>query len=352
MLPIIFIIPVIQMCILVFAATFEMSNTNIAVVDRDLSTHSRAIISKFQGSPFFTIKDVGFSMDEARDALREDKADVILSFQKGFSKSLNKEGAAQVQILVNAIDASSAGMFNAYVQSVMSDYNKNIILNTKKINSSQIINQVKSSYSFWYNPQLKYTHFMLPGILVLLVTIIGLFLSSMNLVREKEIGTIEQINVTPIRKHQFLIGKLIPFLLIGWFELAIGLAIAVFLFKVPLLGSVGLIFAFASVYLMVILGIGLFISTQTDTQQQAMFIAWFFMVIFILMSGLFTPIESMPRWGQILNWFNPLAHFIKVIRMIMLKGSSFQDVAKYFFILFSYGVVMLALAVNRYRKVV
>jgi ABC-2 type transport system permease protein len=352
MLPIIFLVPIIQLCVLVFAATFEMKNTNLFVVDRDLSTHTRQLTGKFDGSPFFTVKQVAFSMEEAEEALKRDEVDVILHFRKGFGRNLEKEGKGEVQMVVNAIDASAAGLFSAYVRNVIGDYNRRIQVKSKHLVSGlQKPRQVTSTYSFWYNPELDYIQFMLPGILVLLVTVIGLFLSSMNLVREKEIGTIEQINVTPIKKYQFLMGKLIPFLLIGWFELAIGLLIAVFLFKVPLLGSAALIFAVAGVYLLVILGMGLFISTQTETQQQAMFIAWFFMVIFILMSGLFTPIESMPRWGQIVNWFNPLAYFIKVIRMIMLKGSGFSDIARPFFILLGYGVAMLALAVTRYRKV-
>jgi len=186
---------------------------------------------------------------------------------------------------------------------------------------------------------------------VLLVTVIGMFLSSMNVVREKEMGTIEQINVSPVKKYQFIVGKLLPFWLIALFELAFGLTIARIVFGIPILGSLGLIFGVASVYLFAVLGIGLLISTMVNTQQQAMFLAWFFAVVFIMMSGLFTPIDSMPEWAQQVNVINPIAYFIKMIRMIMLKGSEFQDILKPFTAIVIYAIISLSLAVWRYKKV-
>jgi len=352
MLPIIFILPIIQLCVLVFAATFEMKNTNLYVVDMDLSSHSRQIVSKYNGSPFFTVVDSDFSIEKAENELSKDKVDAILYFEKGFGESVDKKEPAEVQVLVNAIDASAAGLYNAYILSVIQEYNQHVNSKIQSIGKNNTVQQVHNTYSYLFNPEMKYIPYMLPGILVLLITVIGLFLSAMNVVREKEIGTIEQINVTPIKRYQFLIGKLIPFILIGFFELGIGLVIAAFIFKIPVLGSVWLIYLVAFIYLLTILGIGLFISTQTDTQQQAMFIAWFFMIIFILMSGLFTPTESMPEWGQKMNYLNPVAYFIKIIRMIMLKGSGFMDIIKDLSILSLYSLAMLSFAVNRYRKVV
>ncbi|WP_320018447.1 ABC transporter permease [Labilibaculum manganireducens] len=351
MLPVIFVMPIIQLCVLVFAATYEMKNTNLFVVDKDLSSHSRELISKFNGSPFFTVKDIDFSINNAEDELLKDDVDAILVFENGFGKLVDKKEPAEVQVLVNAIDASAAGLYNAYILSVIQEYNLQLKAKLQIVGKDNGIHLVQNTYSFLFNPEMKYIPYMLPGILVLLVTVIGLFLSAMNVVREKEIGTIEQINVTPIKKYQFLIGKLIPFLVIGFFELGVGLLLAAFVFKIPILGSVWLIYLVAFVYLLTILGIGLFISTQTDTQQQAMFIAWFFMIIFIMMSGLFTPTDSMPMWGQKLNYLNPVAYFIKIIRMIMLKGSGFMDVAKELSILGVYAVAILGIAVNRYRKV-
>ena len=192
---------------------------------------------------------------------------------------------------------------------------------------------------------------MVPGILVLLVTMLTLFLSSMNIVREKEIGTLEQINVTPIKKHQFIIGKLFPFWVLGLFILSIGLTIAKLIFNIPILGNIGLIYLFTSVYLFVILGIGLIISNFTETQQQAMFIAWFFTVIFILMSGLFTPIESMPQWAQNITLFNPIRYFVEIVRMVLLKGATFSDISFQFLVIASYAVILNGIAVWTYKKV-
>ena len=191
---------------------------------------------------------------------------------------------------------------------------------------------------------------MVPGILVLLVTMITLFLSGMNIVREKEIGTLEQINVTPIKKSQFIIGKLFPFWVIGMGLLTIGLILAKVIFNVPMIGSLLLMYLYTSIYIFVILGIGLFISNFTETQQQAMFIAWFFTVIFILMSGLFTPIESMPKWAQTITEFNPIKYFVEVMRMVMLKGSSFTDILPQFLKTLLYAFIMNGLAVWSYKK--
>jgi ABC-2 type transport system permease protein len=351
MLPIIFVMPILQLCVLSFAATYDMKNTNLYIVDNDLSGHSRQLISKFNGSPFFTVKEIGFSEVEAEKELFKDHIDAILVFNKDFGKLIDLKKEANIQILVNAINASSAGLYNAYISSVIQDYNSDVIASIKSTERGRAIHLVESTYSHQFNPEMKYIPYMLPGLLVLLITVVGLFLSAMNVVREKEVGTIEQVNVTPIRKSQFLLAKLIPFLVIGFFELGIGLLIAAFLFKIPFLGSVWLIYSVAFVYLIAILGFGLLISTRTNTQQQAMFIAWFFMVIFLLMSGLFTPVESMPEWGQKLNYFNPIAYFIKIIRMILLKGSGFTDIAREFLILVVFAIASVTIAVNRHKKV-
>ena len=191
------------------------------------------------------------------------------------------------------------------------------------------------TYSNWFNPELNYKTYMVPGILAVLVSMIAIFLSGMNIVKEKEIGTIEQLNVTPIKKTQFIFGIFLGRLI----------------FNVPMLGNPLLIFFIASIYLLVILGMGLFISTLTNTQQQAMFISWFFMVIFMLMGGIFTPIESMPAWAQTITLFNPIAYFVRVMRMIMLKGSGFNDVLQTIYVISAYAFIMLSLAIIRYRKV-
>jgi len=175
-------------------------------------------------------------------------------------------------------------------------------------------------------------------------------LSSMNVVREKELGTIEQLNVTPITKPQFIISKLLPFWIIGMFEMGFGLGVGKLIFDFPIVGSVPLLFAFTAIYLVVVLGLGLIISTVTQTQQQAMLISWFFLVIFILMSGLFTAVENMPEWAQNITAFNPVTYFMQLIRMVLLKGSEFHHVVRHFVIISIMAVVSIVLSVITYRK--
>ena len=351
MLPIMLVMPIIQLIILVNAATFEMKNIRMLVVDKDMSTVSRDICSKFSSSPFYTITDYTFNESEGEEYLNKGKTDIVLVIPEHFERTLRKENKANVQFLVNAINAASAGLVNAYSVSILLDYNIGLVARWANMPGSVTTQTIKTTYSYWFNPELNYKNYMVPGILVMLVTIIGLFLSGLNIVREKEIGTIEQINITPIKKYQFIIGKLFPFWLIALFELAFGLLLGKLIFQIPIIGNVFLLFGFASIYLIVVLSIGLFISTVNNTQQQAMFITWFFMVIFILMSGLFTPVESMPVWAQNLNIINPVAYFIQVTRMVLLKGSGISDILRPMISISVYAVLMMTFAVWRYRKV-
>jgi ABC-2 type transport system permease protein len=344
MLPIIFVVPLVQLIILVNAATMELKRINMCIVDQDLSVTSRQITNKFESSPFFVLKEMTFSFKEAENSLQKDKVNVIL-YMVRYDKS-------KVQLVNNAINGASAGLINAYSSVILSDYNKSVITEWVGVSPKGPSNlkSIALTNSFWFNPQLNYKNFMVPAILVMLVTIMGMFLSAMNLVREKEMGTIEQINVTPIKKYQFISGKLIPFWIIALFELGFGLMLGKLLFNIPIVGSISLVFLVAAVYLLVVLGFGLFLSTIANTQQQAMFVAFFFMIVFVMMGGIFTSAESMPEWAQILNYINPIAYFMKIIRMIMLKGSGFQDILYDFCFLGLYALVVLSLAVWRYRK--
>jgi ABC-2 type transport system permease protein len=276
---------------------------------------------------------------------------MILHIPYGFERRLVKENTAKVQIIINAINGASAGLISAYSTMIILDFNRELLIDFLSPAMLASAHNINITSSYWYNPKLNYKTYMVPGILCLLVTIIAFLLSGMNIVREKEIGTIEQINVTPIRKVQFIAGKLMPFWIIALFELAFGLTLGKLLFNIPIIGSLWLIFLSAAVYIFVILGFGLLISTMTNTQQQSMMVSFFFMVIFILMSGLFTSIESMPVWAQNLDHINPIAYFIRIMRMVMLKGSNFYDIRESFYSLVVYAVAIISFAVWRYRKV-
>jgi len=348
----IFFVPLMQMLILVFAATFDMKRIDMVVVDKDLSTTSRQLIAKFDAIPFYNIERAVPGVKYGEELLLSDKADMILVIPANFEKKLISENASPIQLLVNAIDGNSAQLIYSYSANIIGDFNKKIIAEWKGIPEFNLPGEVKITESYWYNSELDYKWYMAPGILAILVTIIGMFMSGMNLVREKEIGTIEQLNVTPIKKYQFIIGKLIPFWVIALFDLALGLFIAWLIFDLPIVGSLFLLFGMAGVYLISVLGLGLFISTITDTQQQVMFVSFFFMMTFILMGGIFTPVESMPDWAQIANHINPIFYFMRILRMIVLKGSGFFDLIEEFISLIILGTTFLSLSIWRYRKTV
>ncbi|MDG2193482.1 MAG: ABC transporter permease [Polaribacter sp.] len=351
MLPIIFVLPLLQLIILSNAATFEVKNIKFGYIDNDHTSTSRALIAQFNASAYFNVLTNFPSEAVASAAMLKGEVDVVLEIQQYFERDLQKEKHTSLGVTINAIDGAAAGVENVYVTQIIQRFNKHLKVDLFSPSDKQVqpIN-IETIPLFWYNETLNYKTFMVPGILVLLVTMITLFLSGMNIVREKEIGTLEQINVTPIKKSQFIIGKLFPFWVIGMGLLTIGLIIAKLIFDVPMLGSLPLMYVYTSIYILVVLGIGLFISNFTDTQQQAMFIAWFFTVIFILMSGLFTPIESMPKWAQILTEFNPIKYFVEVMRMVMLKGSGCMDILPQLLKTLFYAVIMNGLAVWSYKK--
>ncbi|RMH53958.1 MAG: ABC transporter permease [Bacteroidetes bacterium] len=350
MLPILFAMPVIQLLVLSYAATFEVRDTPMSVIDQDRSLTSRQLVDRLVASGYFTLVDQPATPEQADAALRRGEVKLIVHVPPRFERDLLETGAAPVRLVLDALDGATAGVVQAYATQVLARVSRDVQARTATA-AARPAPRIEVRPAFWYNPDLNYETYMVPGILVVLVTMIATFLSAMNVVREKEIGTIEQLNVTPIRKGPFLIGKLLPFWLIALVELGVGLAIARWYFHVPMLGNLALVFGLAGLYLLAMLGLGLWISTMADTQQQAMFIAWFVLVIFILMSGLFTPIESMPAWAQRLTLLNPMAHFITIMRRVLLKGAGLDAVRVQTAALLLFGTVLLTLAVRQYRKV-
>jgi len=350
---IIIVMPIVQLILLANAATFETKNIKLFIVDNDLSSVSRELISKFSAVEYFDIVGNSFNFRDGETAIYSATADVYIEFPAGLEKSLVTRQKEKIQVNINAIDGAKAGLANGYINNVINEYNLELMSQFGAALQMQGAQTKRASVISrnWYNPEMNYKFFMVPGILVLLVTMIGAFLTAMNIVREKEIGTMEQLNVTPIRKSEFIIGKLIPFWLIGLFMLSFGMLVGYILYDLPFKGDLWLIFLFAGIYLFAILGFGLLISTVSNNQQQAMFITWFFLIIFILLSGLFTGVENMPRWAQILTYFNPVKYFIEVIRMVMLKGSGFTHIKEHFLIISIFAIILNTLAVMNYRKV-
>ena len=353
MLPIIFVMPLVQLIILGHAATFEVENTRMHLIDEAQSPTSHRLVEELTASGYFTVAAQSMSNKRADDDLLRRDVNMILHIPRSFERDLTRTGTAPVQIVLNAEDGFMASVIQAYATTIIADFSREIQVVARPVRAartgSPAVIDIKPAN--WYNPELAYDLYMVPGILVVLVTMIGMFLTAMNVVKEKETGTIEQINVTPIKKWQFITGKLMPFWIIGMAELAIGLALAKLIFSIPMAGSLLIIFGVAAVYLLVVLGLGLWISTGTETQQQAMFIAWFIAVVFILMGGLFTPIESMPGWAQELTVVNPIAHFIEIMRRVLVKGAGWGDIQRPLGVLVLMAAIVLPLAIRQYRKV-
>ena len=353
-------IPIIQLLVLANAATFEVKDTRVHVVDLDRSRTSRELVSHFAASGHFRIDGYSASMEAADRDLLARRVTMVLRIPSGFEKDLVRAGAAPVQLVLNAEEGAAAGITRAYSQRILTAYaaslgvelrpNFRTVRGPDEAPPARGRPRIEVRSRGWYNETLDYRDYMVPGILAALVTIIGTLLTAQNIARERELGTLEQLNVTPITRTQFIAGKLLPFWLLALGELAMGLTIGKLVFDVPMRGSLALVFFVAAVYLVAALGIGLWISTVAETQQQAMFVTFFVMVIYLLMGGIYTPVDSMPQWVQWLAELNPVKHFVQILRAILIKGAGFAEIQRPFYTLVAFAGVVFLLAVRQYRK--
>ncbi|MBZ5856841.1 ABC transporter permease [Flavihumibacter profundi] len=349
-LRILFILPVIQLLLLPLAADYEVKNVKICVVDYDRSPASQRLVHKITSTAYFKLVDFTDSYAKALQYVEYDKADLILQIPAAFEKNLVRENTSTLFIAINAVNGVKANLGGAYLRSVIQDFNQELQTELIQLPRQNLHPVISIASSNWYNPLMSYRLFMVPGIQVLLITIVGAFLSAINIVNEKETGTLEQINVTPIRKYQFVLGKLIPFWVLGLVVLTIGLFISWLIYDIVPVGSLVTIYVFSALYLIAVLGLGLLVSTFASTQQQSMLISLFLMMIFILLGGLFTSIESMPPWAQAFTRFNPISYFIDVMRMVVLKGSTLYDIRDHLFKILLFGLALNSLAIWNYRK--
>lgn len=361
------VLPLIQLLILSNVTTFAVRRSPVYVVDFDRSSASRGVASRLSASGLFDIVGQSGSPAAADDAMLRGSATLVVTIPQDFEASLRREGRAPVHLDVNSEKGSAAGIVQSYAAQILNSYSDELgaEMHPTRASSLDVPNsdmapqrgpglqeggRIVTVVRGRYNPTLNYKHFMVPGILVALVTMIGTLLTAQNIAREKEMGTLEQLNVTPLTKAEFITAKLLPFWVLALLDLALGLIVARVVFGVPMNGSLSLLFAAAAVYLVVALGIGLWISTLVDTQQQAMFVAFFILMIYLLMSGLFTPIDSMAPWVQTVSLLNPVRHFVTISRAVLVKGAGLAEVARPLLTLTAYGAVMLVLAVRQYSK--
>jgi ABC-2 type transport system permease protein len=353
------VVPIVQLLILSNAATFQIRDSDTYVIDLDRTSTSRGLVARMEASGHFRIRGASASLDAANEALLAGDATIALVIPDDFETSLVRTGRAAVQLSVNAEKGSAAGIVQSYAARILNDYSAELSERRSGGSSGNAGpgdepsrgGAIDVSVRSRYNATLNYKHYMVPGILVALVTMIGTLLTAQNIAREKELGTLEQLNVTPITRGQFIAGKLLPFWGLGMLELALGLTVGWLVFDIPMRGSIALLFGVSAVYLLVALGIGLWISTLVDTQQQAMFVSFFIVNIYLLMSGLFTPVDSMAPWVQVASQANPVRHFVTIARAILVKGAGPGQIAVPFYVLVASAAIVLTFAVRQYRKV-
>ena len=345
----IFVPPVLQLLILAQAMTFEVKHTDLALVDLDRSPASERLVERFTSSGRFDVAVRTASGDVADAALLTRDANAVLRIPDGFERDLRRGRSSEVQLILNAEDGAAAGVVQSYAGQILGAFARD---ETALPSARTVAHRpgLTIQTRTLYNPQGDYLAYMAIGLLASLVTLVGILLTSQNIAREKEIGTLEQLNVTPITKSQFIAGKLVPFWVLGLVELTIGLTIIRFVFGIPFAGPVGLVYLGAAVYLVAALGLGLLISTAVQTQQQAQFITFFVLVTFFFLGGIFTPVASMPAWAQTVAEFNPIKHFAEILRTVLIRGGGLSDVASGLGAMAVFAVAVLGLALARYRK--
>jgi ABC-2 type transport system permease protein len=355
MVAMLLLLPAIQMTLLANAATFEVTSARLVVVDEDWSATSRGLVDRMRAAGRFRLVQATPSAERADEAMMRREAAVILHIPREFERDLVRTHVAPVQLVLNAEDGAAAGVTLSYAQRIVAEYASELAA-TLRLSTVDGRGPVPGQGRLdvrargWYNPDLDYRFYMVPGILVQLVTMVGTLLTAINIVREKELGTLEQLNVTPVTRGQFIAAKLIPLWSLGLVALTIGMVVARLAFHVPMRGSVLLVFGTASIYLLAALGVGLLVSTMVSTQQQAMFVTFFIVLVYLLMSGLFTPVRSMPTWAQWIAQANPVMHFIEIMRAVMLRGAGLSEIARSLAILSAIAIGVFSLSVRQYAK--
>lgn len=350
MLGVAIVAPIVQLFLLGYAATTDVRNVPMVVADGDRSSASRELLERFVRSRYFVVTDIVGSTREIEPYLAGNRAAMALDIPPGYGKKLATGGHTALQLVADGTDSNSTTVALSYATGLIAAYNAELMA-ARPAAAPLAAPGLEARIRVWFNPQLESRMFMIPGILALLLLVITAVLGSMTLVREKELGTLEQLNVTPLKRWELIVGKLVPYAAIGIIDACVVIAVAVLWFEVPLRGSIPLLFVISVVYLLTTLGLGLFVSSVSHNQQQAMMTAvFFFFLPMIYLSGFIFPIENMPAAIQPITYFVPLRYYLVMVRGIFLKGVGLETFWRDALALLGWGVVILTLATLRSRK--
>lgn len=353
MFAMILVAPIIQLIFLGYAANFDVNVVHTAVYDMDKTEASRKYVESFESTGYYSFDYYVDNYDQLTKHI--DDAEVIMGLviPRGFEEKINRRETVQVQAIFDGSDGNTASIAAGYLQGITQRYSKEIVTDIRNKLGLQLIpvGSVQSETRVWYNPELKTRNFMVPGIVALLLMIITLILTSLAIVKEKEIGTLEQLIVTPIKPIQMIIGKLIPFTLLGFAAVILVITAMNIIFGIAVKGSAIFLLISSFVFILSTLGLGLFVSTISKTQQQAMMLAIFLIMMpMVFLSGFAFPIENMPEIIQAITYIIPLRYFMTIIRGIILKGIGFADLWIQLLAMLGLGVLILSLSVMRFQK--
>ncbi|MBN2356816.1 ABC transporter permease [candidate division KSB1 bacterium] len=351
MLIILFLLPIVQLLILGYVVSSEVKNIRTVICDLDNTPLSRDLVGRLINSGYFDVKYFEASESQLPQYFDLGKAMVALVIPRHFARDLARNKPTQIQVLMDGQDSNSAVIAMGYIGGILENFLTDRLTRQMAEYAGVLdIHLVTPVIRVWYNEDLKYSNFMVPGIVVFLLTMVTSLVSAMGLVRERELGTLEQLLVAPIKKHELLIGKLIPFAILGFVVLTLGIALAKVWYDIPIVGNLGLIALFSFLYLFSTLGIGLFVSASARTQQQAMFMTFFLLVFFMLMSGFFVPIENMPESIQYVTYLNPMRYFMLVVREVFIKGANLSHLYWQGIALLIFGSGIFTFATMRFQK--
>jgi len=344
--------PVFQLIIFGYAATLDLKHISTAILDSDHSRQSRDLIARFASSGYFDLKyDVARPQDLA-PLLDHGQVRVAIEIPKRFARDLAEGTSAPIQVIVDGTDSTTAGIALSYTNGIIRRFSEDVLAEREQRVRALLVRlpSVEERTRVWYNPDLKSVNFMVPGVLCMILLVVTMILTSLAIVKEREIGTLEQLIVTPIRPAELMIAKMVPFVIIGYVDVLLILFVARMWFRVPIAGSVALLIALSSVFLTASLGLGLFVSTVSRTQQQAQMTSFFIDMPSILLSGFIFPIENMPHWVQIITYLIPLRYFLTIVREIFLKGAGLAVLWPHVAALFALGATILTLSALRFVK--